>query len=44
MNSLLLSLPLSEPYEAYRDKHFKLLNIANRDFSQPCQAHKYKDD
>ena len=34
----------AEPYEAYRDKQFKFMNIANRDFSTACQAPKYKDD
>ncbi len=34
----------AEPYEAYRTKQFKFMNIANRDFSTACQAPKYKDD
>jgi hypothetical protein len=33
-----------EAYEAYRDKQYKFLNVAKRDFSTACQAPKYKDD
>jgi NADH dehydrogenase (ubiquinone) 1 alpha subcomplex subunit 4 len=34
----------AEPYDFYRDKQFKFMNIANRDFSTACQAPKYKED
>ena len=33
-----------QPYDYYRDKQFKFMNIANRDFSQACQAPKYQED
>jgi hypothetical protein len=34
----------SEPYDYYRDKQFKFMNIANRDFSEACKAPKYMED
>ena len=42
-NHLNISLQ-SEPYDYYRDKQFKFMNIANRDFAEACKAPKYQEE